>query len=374
MVRPFLALLIAATTAASAVVGASGPAHAAPPAGPSAIVALGDSVASGEAAGAYEAGTDQSGNFCHRSARAYIRVAPIAVDRRYNLACSGAATANVALAGTARYGEAPQIQRLAAIATRNRVRLVTLTVGANDIGFADLVLDCVRAYFLLAPRCQDTWASRFPARLAAAAPRIRANLADVRTVMRGAGYSDSDYVLVLQSYSSPVTEDNRYYFTRAFEGCPHRLDDAQWTRNSVVPQFTAAFGQVAAQAGARFLDMGPALRGREVCARGIDDSQEWVRGLTIDPAQIQNGLGANLVQQSLHPNAAGHAQFGRCLAGFVAGTATSARCVRQADGTLVAVPAPVSALTVAPRTGPYPVIAEPPQYDRETAYRLERQR
>ncbi|HEV7825757.1 MAG TPA: GDSL-type esterase/lipase family protein [Mycobacteriales bacterium] len=373
MVRPFLALLIAATTAASAVVAAA-PAQAAPPAGPSAIVALGDSVASGEAAGAYEAGTDQAGNFCHRSARAYIRVTPIAVDRRYNLACSGATTANVALNGTARYGEAPQVQRLAAIAARTRVRLVTLTVGANDIGFADLVLDCVRAYFLLAPRCQDTWASRFPARLAATAPRIRANLADIRTVMRGAGYADSDYQLVLQSYSSPVTEDNRYLFTRAFEGCPHRLDDAQWTRNSVIGQFTATFGQVAAQAGVRFLDMGPALRGREVCARGIRHRAEWVRGLTIDAAQIQNGLGGNLVQQSLHPNATGHAQFGLCLASFAAQTVSDARCVRQADGTLAAVPSPVSALAAAPRTAPYPVIAEPPLYDRETAYRLERQR
>ncbi|HEY0486202.1 MAG TPA: GDSL-type esterase/lipase family protein [Mycobacteriales bacterium] len=375
LTRPLLALLLAATTATSAVVATSGPAQAAPPAGPSAIVALGDSIASGEAAGSYEPGTDRAGNLCHRSTRAYIMVAPIAgIDRRYNLACSGATTANVALNGTARYGEAPQVQRLRTIASQNRVRLVTLTVGANDVGFADLVLDCVRAYFLLGPRCEDSWATRFPAALAAAAPRVRADLADIRTVMRADGYADSDYQLVLQSYSSPVTEDNRYFFTRAFEGCPHRLDDAQWARNSVIPQFSAAYAQVAAQAGVRFLDMGPALRGREVCARGITHEQEWVRGITIDATQIRNGLGTNLVQQSLHPNASGHTEFGICLASFAAQTAVYARCVRQADGNLAAVPAPVSALRAAPRTAPYPVVAEPPPYDRETAYRLERQR
>jgi lysophospholipase L1-like esterase len=373
LTRPLLALLLAATTAASAVVAVSGPAQAAPPGGPTAIVGLGDSIASGEAAGAYEPGTDQYGNFCHRSTRAYLQVAPIAgVDRRTNLACSGATTANLALNGTARYGEAPQIQRLRTLAVTSRLRLVTVTIGANDVGFAPLVLDCIRAYFLLGPRCQDVWATRIPAGLAAAAPKIGADLADIRTVMREAGYADADYQLVLMSYTSPVTEDNRYVFTRAFEGCPLRLDDAQWARDSVVPQFTATMGAVAAQAGARFLDMGPSLRGREVCARGITHSQEWARGIQIDLAQILNGLGLNLVQQSLHPNALGHLQFGRCLALFAAQAAASARCVRQADGNLAAVPVSPKALRTAVSTATVPRIAEPPLVtDRAEAYRLE---
>jgi lysophospholipase L1-like esterase len=373
LTRPLLALLLAATTAVSAVVGVSGPAQAAPPGGPSAVAGLGDSIASGEAAGAYEPGTDQNGNFCHRSARAYLLVAPIpGIDRRTNLACSGATTANLALDGTSRYGEAPQIQRLRTLAQTTRLRLVTVTIGANDVGFADLVLDCIKAYFLLAPRCQDTWATRIPAGLAAAAPRILANLADIRTVMRGAGYADSDYQLVLMSYTSPITEDNRYVFTRAFEGCPFRLDDSQWARNSVVAGFTSMMGTVAAQAGARFLDMGPSLRGREVCARGITHSQEWARGIQIDIDQILNGLGPNLVQQSLHPNAVGHAQFGRCLAAFTVQAGSSARCVRQADGNLAAVPVSPTALRAAVSMAPVTRIAEPRLVtDRAEAYRLE---
>jgi lysophospholipase L1-like esterase len=371
--RPFLALLLAATTATSAVVAVSGPAQGAPPAGPAAIAGLGDSIASGEAAGAYESGTDRAGNFCHRSARAYILVAPIpGIARRTNLGCSGATTANLALNGTSRYGEASQIRRLGTLATTSSLRIVTVTIGANDVGFAPLVLDCIRAYFLLGPRCQDVWATRIPAGLAAAAPRIRSNLADIRTVMRAAGYADSAYQLVVMSYTSPVTEDNRYVFTRAFEGCPFRLDDAQWARDSVVPQFTATIGAVAAQAGARFLDMGPSLRGREVCARGIGHSQEWARGIQIDVAQILNGLGPNLVQQSLHPNALGHGQFGRCLASFAPQTGSAARCVRQADGNLTAVPVSPAALRAAVSTATVPRIAEPPLVtDRAEAYRLE---
>jgi lysophospholipase L1-like esterase len=358
--RPLVALLVA-VTAAAAWAGPARPAQAAPPAGPATIVAMGDSVASGEAAGAYEPGTDRPGNFCHRSTRAEIQVAPIAnIVRRVNLACSGATTANVALAGQSQYGEAPQAQRLASVARTGRVKLIMLTVGANDVGFTDLVLDCIRAYFLLAPRCQDVWGPRIPQRLAAAAPRIRSDLADIRAVMRAAGYADNDYHLILQSYSSPVTEDNRYVFTRALEGCPHRLDDAKWTRDSVVPQFSQTMGLVAAQAGARFLDLGPALRAHEVCARGITHAQEWVKGIQIDVAQILNGLGGHLVQQSLHPNARGHAQLGRCLAGFAAMTGPAARCVLQPDGTLAPVPVTLTALSAYRPPPTVPRIAEPP--------------
>jgi lysophospholipase L1-like esterase len=365
-------LLLLTTVATAAAVCLSGAAHAAAPR-PTAIVAMGDSIASGEAAGAYESGTDRAGNFCHRSARAEIQVAPIAAERRFNLACSGATTANVGLTGPGQYGEAPQAQRLRAIARDNQVRLIAVTVGANDVGFGNMVLDCIRAFFLLGPRCQSIWAPKVTAGLASSAPRIAAVLADVRTVMRDAGYADSDYRLVLESYSSPVTEDNRYAHTQAFEGCPLRNDDAKWARDSVVGQFTSTMAQVAATAGAGYLDRGPALRGREVCARGITHAQEWAKGIQIDATEIRNGLGPNLVQQSLHPNAAGHAQFGRCLAAYWASGGPAARCVRQPDGNLTAVPVAraVLAADTAPRTVP-PMPQPALVTDRATAYRLER--
>lgn len=349
--RP-LALLLAATLVGGGVVaGLTAPAAADRP---TAVVALGDSFISGEAAGAYEPGTDRAGNFCHRSTVSEIaRTAIPGIEARVNLACSGATTNNIALGGDYRYGEAPQAERLRAVARDNDVKMVVLTIGANNVGFANMVFDCIGAYFLVAPRCQDVWATRFGERLGAAAPAIAQNLADIRTVMREAGYADDSYQLVLQSYSSPVTEDDRYPFTKAFEGCPVRDDDARWARDSVVPQFTATMGAVAAQAGVRFLDMGPALRGREVCARGINHSQEWTRGITIDVSQVLNGLGLNIVQQTLHPNARGHAAFGQCLTTFYALPGTAARCVRSGDA-LTAVPASLPALSrdTAPRTFP----------------------
>ena len=71
-----------------------------------------------------------------------IRSAPIAVGEKANLACSGAQTVNVwraAAGGQAHFGEPPQADQLAALARRDDVRLVVLTVGANDVGFGGLV-------------------------------------------------------------------------------------------------------------------------------------------------------------------------------------------------------------------------------------------
>ncbi len=335
---------------------------------PTAVVSMGDSFISGEGAGDYESGTDQPGNFCHRSANAEIKKTTMAVDARINIACSGAVTDNISIGGTPQNGEQPEADHLRQVATDYDVKLVVLTIGANDVGFTPLVLDCIKAYFLIGPRCQDAWAQKFPDALAAAAPKVASNLADIRTVMREDGYADSDYQLVLQSYSSPVTEDNRYGLTKTFEGCPIRDDDAGWARNVVVPAYSSTLGQVAQQSGARFLDLGPAVRGREVCANGINHAQEWANGVVIDLAEIENGLGENIVRQSLHPDALGHAQFGRCLTAFYGLSAQNARCVRGDDGNLSPIPESVAAATAPVQVHALPRQAEPSPYaDRRNA-------
>jgi lysophospholipase L1-like esterase len=339
---------------------------------PTAIVSMGDSYISGESAGSYDAGTNQSGNFCHRSAVSEIHRTHIAADRQINLACSGATTANVRLGGTPQNGEAPQADRLRAVAAQNDVKLIVLSIGGNDAGFTTIVLDCIKAYFQIAGRCQDTWASKLPGVLAATAPKIKQNLADIRTVMRQAGYADASYQLVLQSYPSVVTDDNRYLFTKIFEGCPLRDDDAKWAKTTAVAQFASTMSSVAAQSGARFLDMSRAFFGREVCANGIGHAQEWGSGISIDLAQLRNGVGGQLVQQSLHPNASGHTQFGNCLTSFYALTAAAARCIRGANGNLSAVAVSVAALSTVVSARTYPVIPEPaPITDRKKAYAKE---
>ncbi|MFG1923880.1 GDSL-type esterase/lipase family protein [Cryptosporangium sp. NPDC048952] len=306
-----------------------------------AVVGMGDSFVSGEGAGAYRAGTDRRGNFCHRSRAAAIEHTALPGVRnpvRVNLACAGASTADVRLGGHRRYGEAPQAEQLRSVARRYDVRLVVLTVGVNDIGYANLAYDCVVAYLNLAPRCQDAWTPIVRKRLGAAVPRIERNVRDIQTVMREAGYGPGDYSLVLQSYASPVTGDIRYgTASRGVFGCPVRDDDGNWAKNWVAGQFSTAFARIAASRSVSYLDLAPALRGREACARGISRFQEWSRGVSVDLAGVRHGLGMNMLQQSAHPNARGHAQFAECLSTFVARHLQRAKCARQSNGNLAPV-------------------------------------
>ena len=50
-----------------------------------------------------------------------------------------------------------------------------------------------------------------------------------------------------------------------------------------------------------------------------------------------DAFGIHSAQQSFHPNATGHAQFGRCVTEFVTSGLPSARCLRGSDGNLHAV-------------------------------------
>jgi len=159
-------------------------------------------------------------------------------------------------------------------------------------------------------------------------------LGDIRAVMAAAGYHDDDYVLVLQSYPSPVTERVRTSWLRLSMGCPFTIGDMEFARTVLTPAIAEAWATVAAGRGARFLDLSRAFEGHEVCAAGATPATEWVQGISVDFGQILNGVGANLVQQSLHPNAAGHAQIGRCITAIVTASVSRGACIAGPDGDL----------------------------------------
>lgn len=306
---------------------------------PTAVVSLGDSAISGEGAGAYEPGTDGPDDFCHRSANAQIHQTAIpGIDRTINLACSGAASANVRINGETHYTEPSQADRLRAVARDNNIKMIALQLGANDDpAFTDSVLTCIKAWINpFAPGCRRSVGGVFPQRVAAMQPKVVASINDIRTVMREAGYADSDYDLVVESYASPVTE-HMDRITHALDGCPLRLDDANWGRTAAVPELAAGLRQVATQTGARFLDISRATENHEACNN--NGQAHWQNTITIDPSKLPQGLNLHVVQQSFHPNAAGHAQIGRCLGEFYRSDANSAQCLAATDGTLHPQPA-----------------------------------
>ncbi|HYF26593.1 MAG TPA: GDSL-type esterase/lipase family protein, partial [Baekduia sp.] len=268
-------------------------------------------------------------NGCHRSDVAEIRSAGVSVNEKINLACSGATTANIFRAsqgGQARNGEAPQADRLLTVAQQKNVKLVVLSIGGNDLGFADIIIDCTSDWSTSSADnpdfCQPENQAAVTAKMPTAMANVRKAVDEVRAVMTQAGYSSSQYRFVLQSYPSPIPRgsENRYPETGWSRldtgGCPFWNSDSTWARDSLVHQIANNLKSVAAAKGVQFLDLRDQLEDREVCS--IHTSQvtgssgpssvtkEWVRWLN-------SGCCSGDAQESMHPNAYGQQAAGRCL-------------------------------------------------------------
>ncbi|HZG89212.1 MAG TPA: GDSL-type esterase/lipase family protein [Pseudonocardia sp.] len=331
---PLTALVVALTAVLAAALAA--PALGAAPAAdprPTAVVALGDSVAAGDGAGDYEPGTrGEGGNWCHRSRHAYVHRTGLAAES-VNLACSGAESADVAFGAGGHHTEGSQAARLVEVAGRFRVTTVVVQLGANDdAALTATGIACIRAFLdPTVPPCRQTLAPLLDGRMAATATKVEAAVGDVRAAMRRAGYRDGGYELVVLSYASPVTE--RMVGVQGVLGCPYSRPDAGWGRTVLFPGLSAALAGAAERSGARFVDMARATEGYEACSRAAF-SEEWQRRITVSAEAFAYGgldaAGYHLAQESFHPSAAGHAQFGQCLGEFVRSALPAAACVPAA--------------------------------------------
>jgi hypothetical protein len=358
---------LAGTTAA-----AGGSAHAATVSASDtrapAIVALGDSAISGEGAGtdtddAYVPGTDGPTDFCHRSTESVIFDTSLPGITPVDLACSGAQTgdlvsdptlAKITGSGSGDFGEPKQDVELAATAAQYQVKMVVVTIGANDdFDFSGIMESCLGQYFPVpqGTGCRDTIGSAaITQRAQAVIPKIEAALTDVRQTMRNAGYADSSYQLVMQSYFTPITPDIRSntYAAKVADGCPAYPEDLAWGHNWVVPQLDDAL-RTAAEAvpGVRFLDQRRVTYGHEVCAEMTTSPYEYTNGDVIDTSElIRNGCDYSIgilglcedeIRQSYHPRVAGYKGEGACLGEFYdASGQQEAYCtLDQADGTTI---------------------------------------
>jgi lysophospholipase L1-like esterase len=108
-------------------------------------VAMGDSFSAGEGTGSYLPGTDDPASFnsCHRSNLAYgPRLQQDAnLGRMLFVACSGALTDDLFSQNHDNPTEPPQLDRLEKVGATTKV--VTLTIGGNDVGFARVLARCI---------------------------------------------------------------------------------------------------------------------------------------------------------------------------------------------------------------------------------------
>ncbi|CCB71920.1 conserved exported protein of unknown function (plasmid) [Streptantibioticus cattleyicolor NRRL 8057 = DSM 46488] len=363
-----VALGAACLTAAFALTASPATAATSAAARTPAIVALGDSAISGEGAGTdtndgYVAGTDGPADYCHRHPRSEIFDTGLPGVTGVDLACSGAQTGDLvsdpALArttgtGSGDFGEPKQDAQLAATAAQYQVKMVVVTIGANDdFDFSGIMETCLGQYFPVpkSQGCRDTIGSAaITARAKAVLPKVEAALTDVRQTMRTAGYADGDYQLVLQSYFTPITPDIRTntYAGKVANGCPAFPEDLAWGHNWVVGQLDDTL-RTAAEAipGVRFLDQRRVSYGHEVCAEMTTSPYEYTNGDVIDLGEkTRNGcdysigildLCENEIRQSFHLRVAGYQGEGACLGQFYARPdQREAYCtLDQADGTTI---------------------------------------
>ncbi|MEU6758240.1 GDSL-type esterase/lipase family protein [Streptomyces sp. NPDC046685] len=348
--------------------GGAGTSAASPGTGPTAVVSMGDSYISGEA-GRWKGnsltntgsrnGTDRAwtgstydpakvygttAGGCHRSDSAEVRSAGAIADVAVNLACSGATSDHVfrsSNGGVAFKGEAPQADQLAAVAASHNVKVIALSIGGNDLGFADIIKKCALDFTLWYSYCYDDQQYAVDQKIDGVMAKVGKSVDEIRAVMRSAGYADSAYRIVLQSYPSPIPRgaENRYtqsdWSRLSTGGCPFWNRDSDWARDSLVPQIASRIKGVAAAKGVQFLDLRDMLQGREVCAKASKQvtstvpasaqTSEWARW-------IDNNESQGLIQESMHPNYFGQLAAGRCLSLAVAQSATAGFSCKNTAG------------------------------------------
>lgn len=260
-------------------------------------VALGDSYSSGTGTRSYI----DDGTSCQRSTQAYPAL--VAAARGYALnfrACSGAKVADVtntqlgALSATTGY--------------------VTISVGGNDAGFADVLTECATPWW--AGNCdaainqaQSFINNTLPGRLSTLYASIRAKAPNAKVVVVGYPRIFMGEDCNAGTWFSPAEQT--------------RLNQTADLLNSRTSAQAAAKGFAFANPTSRFT-------GHAVC-----DATEWINGLSSP------------VSESYHPNRAGHASgYTPLVSGLLTGATVTATAAVRRD-------AAASAEELAARQRPY---------------------
>ena len=224
-------------------------------------VAMGDSYASGEGAPPFEAGTDgTNGNWCHRSvnaAAAQFASDPGPDKRRMELvhvACSGAKVKD--LAGY-QGNSGPQYAALTP-----GTKLVTISIGGNDVGFAPILRNCIVRI------CLDLDRYRVGDRIKALGPKLD----EVFTTIKS---KSPQARIMIVGY--PHLANESFFCNSSL-----RWNERRWI-NDTGARGKAAIVAAARRNGATYVDIVKAFSKHGIC-----DRDPWINDL-VAPAFNQGG-------------------------------------------------------------------------------------
>jgi hypothetical protein len=276
-------------------------------------LALGDSYISGQGEFQYKDGTNTDLNTCHLSPLAYPFTLGTDLYNQYNsIACSGAKTKDITGAGIQNYNSNPdgaqshgksdskydeeirtnfepgyriQLEFI----QRYQPRAVTLSIGGNNVGFADIVKKCV-VESAIAKDCYNTYDARM-----ALAKLIQNNFTNLQQTYQAILKADPGVQLYIIGYPQVAAQPN------TINSCglnvrltPNDISFAQ----SLITYLNWTIQQAAESAGARYVDVENALDGHRLCEAKA--SSIAMNGLT---AGNDNGI---IGSESYHPNVLGH--------------------------------------------------------------------
>ncbi len=309
------------------------------------------SVDAGGAAAYYDNATHtaETINRCHRSTAAEIHIG--GGVNSLNLACSGARTSTFTSSdgyfkpGIDFYnsgGNQGQALMLQTFAATHNVKMIQLSIGGNNYGFADIIQSCVLD-FLTSPSwwknyCNDdssVTANFTAANITNQTNAIIGSINNIKSAMANAGYTTAQYKIVVQTYPSPVPNGSgfRYsesgYTRQSTGGCGFWNADANWANSTALVKINNSVKGAATAANGSgnivVLDLAAAFNGRRLCENtvnlmensgranwtvaGASDSTEWVAQIRT----LSTVFGPYYVQESLHPNWWGEKAIRNCV-------------------------------------------------------------
>jgi lysophospholipase L1-like esterase len=247
------------------------------------IASLGDSYSSGEGAGPFERATDvHIGNGCHRSSKAWPRLLGVPVENHF--ACSGATTADFYSGQKRGILAAPddtgQLDRLRALAGRESISKVYVTIGGNDLGFGRIIRDCV-VYDCL--RHMDS--HELPKLRDKVVPAVTKALADAKSAAAGGQ-------VILVGYPNLVPGPGS-----TFANCGWLTDKEKPRVWKLEDALDSALAGAARDAAVSYVSVRDALKGHELCTK-----DSWFFPVAGTAAARSLKL---VNQQQGHPNARG---------------------------------------------------------------------
>jgi hypothetical protein len=241
------------------------------------------------------------------------------------------------------------------------VKLVAVSIGGNNFNFETIVETCL-ADWLTSPwwlqhHCSDDPTVKenlTPANTATQTAAIKGGLQNIAQAMTNAGYSSSQYTILVQDYPSPIPNGSSFRYPewspsrQVIGGCGFWNSDANAANSTVLPTIDRAVMNAAAGSGlanVKTMDLAAAFNGHRLCENSVGLVEEkgltsWAQAGAVDKTEWINQVRTVTaifppyqLQEDLHPNYWAQLALRNCLTqAYNGGTAKGGACTISGSG------------------------------------------